>query len=87
MFARIVEENDALNCREPQRTGERKRNRNDLSKGNEKEGAEGVVRCALARVCRIWCVTAAARLAQSGKYQVSSKRESISRYKPPRALI
>lgn len=50
MFARIVEVNDALNRRESQRTRERKRNRNGLSKGNEKEAAEGVVRCALTRV-------------------------------------
>lgn len=56
-----------------------------MSKGNERK-ERVVVKCALSRARRrIWCVTAAAGLAQSGKYQVSSiSGESISRYKPPR---
>lgn len=56
-----------------------------LVEGKWKEG-EGGKALSFSLTCRrIWCVTAAAGLAQSGKYQVSSiSGEGISRYKPPR---
>lgn len=83
MFARVVEVNNALTVMNRREGRERKRNRNDLSKGNEKLGAGGRGGNVRSRSCVVssaWQLPPG--LAQLGKYQVSSKRRSIRGSKP-----